>query len=104
MNKSEVENVKAQASRRVDRARLAYARSAVDVPRQFIMIGTTNKGTGDAYLKSDTGNRRFWPVEIDQFDTAALERDRDQLWAEAAHHEANSATRCTRRCALAWRR
>src|SRR5690606_29612710 len=42
MRKGEVEHVRAQLSRRHDRARLAYARLPTEVPRQSIMIGTTN--------------------------------------------------------------
>ena len=83
----EVEQLKAFLSRQVDGpVRLAYGRLPVEVPRQFVMIGTTNASA--AYLKDFTGARRFWPVRVQRFDIAALERDRDQLWAEAAHREA----------------
>jgi putative DNA primase/helicase len=37
----------------------------------------------DSYLKDDTGRRRFWPIRCGTIDVAAIERDRDQLWAEA---------------------
>ena len=84
--KREAELLKGWLSRAVDGpCRLAYARLPVEAPRQFVVIGTTNKLTG--YLKDSTGNRRFWPVRVDRFDVAALRRDRDQLWAEAAVRE-----------------
>jgi predicted P-loop ATPase len=85
MKRSEVEQVKAFASRTHDRGRPAYGRSVVDQPRRGIMIGTTND---DRYLKSQTGNRRFWPVKTTTIDLETLARDRDQLWAEAAALEA----------------
>jgi predicted P-loop ATPase len=84
MRKGDIEHVKAMLSRRVDRARAAYGRIQVERPRQFVFIGTSN---GRSYLRDDTGNRRFWPVAIKQFDLEALARDRDQLWAEAAWRE-----------------
>ena len=82
--KGDVEHLKAFLSRRVDRARLAYGRLPVEVPRQSVIIGTTNS---DRYLRDGTGNRRFWPVKVGQFDLDGLRRDRDQLWAEAAARE-----------------
>lgn len=85
--KRELDHLKASLSRQVDGpVRLAYGRLPVEVPRQFINIGTTNL---DQFLKDKTGNRRFWPIEVQEFDTAAIRRDRDQLWAEAAHREAS---------------
>jgi hypothetical protein len=81
MSKADTEKVKAFASRRVDRARPAYARARVDKPRRCVFFATTNHST---FLKSQTGNRRFWPVEVGRIDLGALARDRDQLWAEAA--------------------
>ena len=65
IRKAKVENVKAFASRTHDRARLAYGRQQVELPRRCVIFGTTNVST---YLKSRTGNRRFWPVKTPTID------------------------------------
>ena len=83
--KAEAERVKATLSRQVDRARLAYAKLPIEVPRQCIFVGTTN---GKQYLVDQTGNRRFWPIRIDHVDIKALGTNRNQLWAEASVREA----------------
>ncbi|UPJ97430.1 virulence-associated E family protein [Bradyrhizobium sp. 172] len=85
MRKADVEHLKAFLSRRTDRARLAYGRMTTELLRQCVIFGSTND---HKYLRDLTGNRRFWPVKVIAFDTAALRRDRDQLWAEAAELEA----------------
>lgn len=85
MRKGDVEHLKAFLSRNTDRARMTYDRLNTVVPRQCVIFGTTNSSQ---YLRDGTGNRRFWPVRIKRFDLDALKRDRDQLWAEAAHREA----------------
>jgi len=74
------EVVKAFLSRRIDTVRLPYGRKTVNIPRQTVFIGTTNKKD---YLDDETGGRRFWPVKIGKVDVEAIERDRDQIWAEA---------------------
>jgi predicted P-loop ATPase len=85
LRRGDVEHLKALLSRQTDRSRLAWDRLTSERPRQFIPIGTTND---EVYLKDITGNRRFWPVKLTGIDIAALKRDRDQLWAEAAAREA----------------
>jgi putative DNA primase/helicase len=80
--KAEIEHVKSFISRAEDRMRPAYARRVETFKRRCIFIGTTND---TEYLKDETGNRRFWPVqcEIEKINISALEKEVDQLWAEA---------------------
>jgi Virulence-associated protein E len=85
MRHADVEHLKAFLSRTVDRARMSYDRINTEYLRQCVVVGTTNS---EQYLRDTTGNRRYWPVRVKQFDLAALRRDRDQLWAEAAVREA----------------
>lgn len=84
MTRADIEHLKAFMSRREDAASLKYDPDTTKQKRSCIFVGTTNR---KAYLISDTGNRRFWPVEIDHIDIDAIARDRDQLWAEAAYWE-----------------
>lgn len=80
-----MEHLKAMLSRRVDGpVRKAYGRLSDEEPRQFIIVGSTNK---HSYLTDSTGNRRFWPVRVGFFDLKGLRENRDQLWAEAAQLE-----------------
>jgi len=89
MRKGEVEHLKSFLSRDTDIARMSYERMTLERPRHFVIIGTTNS---NEYLKDTTGNRRFWPIRIPQFDIAKLKKDRDQLWAEAAFKEKQGAS------------
>lgn len=84
-SKREVDRIKAFLSRQHDRARLAYGHFRTEVGRSFVLFGTANDAR---FIVDSTGNRRFWPIVGANFDTEALERDADQLWAEAAAAEA----------------
>lgn len=82
---SKMEHLKAMLSRQIDGpVRMAYARIAVEQPRQFLIIATTNSSQ---YLSDSTGNRRFWPIRVKKFDIPSLMNVRDQLWAEAVARE-----------------
>ncbi len=80
LNRAESSKVKAFLSQQVDRIRMPYNRRSEEFPRQCIFAGSTND---DAYLKDETGARRFWPVKCGVIDIDSLRQDRDQLWAEA---------------------
>lgn len=81
-NKAESTGAKLFFGQYVDRYRSPYGKRAIDVPRQQLFAGTTNS---DAYLKDDTGNRRYWPVKVTLIDLEGLTASRDQIWAEAVH-------------------
>ena len=87
--KADANRAKIFMSIQVDRFRRPYGVIKERIPRQCVLAVTVNRGA-HGYLKDETGNRRFWPVLCGFgwdarrcIDLEELERERDQLWAEA---------------------
>jgi hypothetical protein len=80
VRRGELSRVKAFFTAQTDVFRPPYGRRTQRFPRSCIFCATTNDSSP---LVDESGNRRWWPVQIGKIDIAMLARDRDQLWAEA---------------------
>lgn len=80
MSRAEVSRIKAFITRTTDRFRPPYGSRVIESPRSCVFWGTTNS---DAYLKDESGGRRFWPIRASKIDLTGLRGVKDQLWAEA---------------------
>ena len=84
--KAEVEAMKAFLSKREDQFRPAYGRKVEIYPRECVFFATTNENN---FLKGDTGNRRFWPMNIGlqpckrSIFKDLTDSEVEQIWAEA---------------------
>lgn len=81
--RKEQTSLKAFITQKVDRVRAPYAPESVDRPRHTSFGATVNPA---AFLKDETGDRRFWVVPVEEIDINALaalpEEWVMQLWAE----------------------
>ena len=83
--------LKAFLTQHTDEIRVPYDRKPVRRARRTCFCGTVN---GETFLQDETGNRRFWVVDIDSIDCATLfhltEDWKLQLWAQMfAEYEQN---------------
>lgn len=91
LKSSSVDRVKTVITSPQDYVRPPYGKIHEWFPRTCVFAGTTNC---QSYLRDTTGNRRFWPVKVTgRPDLDAIDRDRDQLWAEAVWREKQKITR-----------
>lgn len=81
LSRSEVSKVKQYISERTSSYRPSYGRRFVDFRRQCGFAGSTNDSQ---YLKDETGATRFHPIGVTRsIDIEGLEKEVEQLWAEA---------------------
>lgn len=76
----DAESIKAWMTRTHEEWIPKYQEFAVRFARRLLFIGTTNE---DEFLADATGERRWLPIRVGESDIEMIERDRDQLWAEA---------------------
>jgi hypothetical protein len=81
MRKKEVEAFKQWIVRREETWTPKFKEYTVRYARRCVFFATTNS---NQFLTDDTGNRRWLPFITGTCDPKAMERDRDQLWAEGA--------------------
>lgn len=82
---ADVSRIKQFLSLQVDRYRAAYGRHAKEQPRSCVFFGSCNQMD---ILRDTTGNRRFWPIDIDIIPRKKTvweltDEDVRQVWAEA---------------------
>ena len=87
--RADADELKAYLSEPADDYRDSYGRGTRKYPRQVVFGGSVNPDEARActYLTDPTGGRRFWPVACfatcERADLIGLQKNRDQLWAEA---------------------
>lgn len=82
LNKSETTQIKQFLSAQEDMFRPPYGSQLIRAKRHSVNVGTTN---ADTFLKDATGDRRFWPLEVQVVNEDTLASQRLQLFAEALH-------------------
>jgi predicted P-loop ATPase len=76
-----LEDIKKYVTRRREKWVPKYKEFPTTFHRRVVHFGTTNRTD---ILADETGERRWLPVTITCTDVEAIERDREQLWAEGA--------------------
>jgi predicted P-loop ATPase len=88
IKKADMDDVKKFLTKTHDFYRAAFNKYPQDQPRSCVFIGSTND---ISFLRDGTGNRRFWPMDVDSeqikksFRTELSDYEVDQIWAEAVH-------------------
>lgn len=85
LTRVEVGQVKNFTAKQFDSYRPAYGHVVEDFRRQCMFIGTTNE---DNFLKSENGNRRFYPVTVTNgMYERGLHRSKKYVWTDMSRYE-----------------
>lgn len=81
IKRAQMGKLKQFLTERYDTFRKPYDRKPITIPRSFILVGSTNK---QEFLIDETGNRRFWVIDIkEKIDIDWVKKNRDLIWAAA---------------------
>lgn len=86
LKKTDMNAAKSFITSRADNYRGSHLKETNTHARQSVFVGTSNN---DDFLKADTGNRRFWPLDVDtekalySINTDLTAGEIGQIWAEA---------------------
>lgn len=81
--KTDQDTIKSIITKQQDNFRPPYGKTPRDFPRRCVFALTCNN---DEILKDSTGNRRWWPVHVEEHaDLEWLKNNREQLFAEAMY-------------------
>ena len=93
MSKNNIEKIKAYITTQKDNIRYTYKRFSEDIPRKFVLLGTTNN---PEFLTDKTGNRRFLIVNVKAINkpkksifSDTIKEECQQIMAEAYHDYLN---------------
>ncbi|RAS21507.1 virulence-associated protein E [Paraburkholderia bryophila] len=93
-SKSDITALRGFITRKMDELRLPYAKTSSKFPRRTAALASVNE---HAYLRDETGNRRYWTVRCGPKLNAMHDVDMQQLWAQAkALYEAGERHSLTR--------
>jgi hypothetical protein len=79
-SKSDITALRGFITKQMDELRLPYAKATSKFPRRTAAAASVNE---HAYLRDETGNRRYWTIRCGDGMNAMHDVDMQQLWAQA---------------------
>jgi len=83
MRKSDISALKEFITKKIVTVRRSYGRYDTTGPAVASLIGTVN---GDSFLADDTGNRRFYVIDVQSIDWGYTQICQEQFWSQVMAH------------------